>query len=136
MTCKNTFGFSLAPKIGWAITYQLKFFVKAGINATSCKTKYDDSSATGVLAGGVTLLGSGPTNFPTQHTTINKSRMKIAPTLGATINYDFSDVIFGIIEYNYVFNTKTLSSAAASTGWSNTVKLSSQVVKMGVGFRF
>ena len=113
MSARKNFGMSLMPRVGFLVFPKCELFLTAGINLCSYKGTY------GTPAG---------TNSKHQNKT------KLSPVAGAGIRYDFTPSVFGTVSYNYAFKTKIYDNN--DSGWQDKIHINSQIVKVGIGFKF
>ena len=114
----KTIGISVLPKVGYLVAKNLELNINAGVTVDNCKTNYNNSQDT-----------------TREHVIVNKSTVKMFPVVGASVKYDFTEKIFGSLAYEYIFKNKVFCSYIMS-GWTDTIKTGSQIVKIGVGVRF
>ena len=100
---KQQWAIGLMPRIGYLFTPEFEGYVTAGIKFAKWKAKTIKSAVTDIKSDTYTTAAITEDVF---NKSVNKSKMKVQPVIGAGVRYEFMPSMFAKLEYNFEFKAK------------------------------
>ena len=127
---KQQWAVGLMPRIGYLFTPEFEGYVTAGMKFARWKATTIKYAADGIED---KLWAEEKKDM--YNSSVNKSKMKVQPVIGAGVRYEFMPSMFAKLEYNLEFKAKPKLHGKTMPEL-NKVETKAHVFKLGLGYRF
>lgn len=128
---KQQWAIGIMPRVGYLFTPEFEGYITAGVKFARWKATTLKYAAEGIATNG-NLWATGQDLY---NKSVNKSKMKVQPVIGAGIRYEFMPSMFAKLEYNFEFKAKPKMNKATMPEMSK-IETKAHVIKLGLGYRF